>query len=458
MTRPAIILALVAAAVLLTFTTMAAYSAPAPTGSGCQPDEHDALAIIEAIATDGGPSGHCTERSDTDCDGKLTIADALRILKHTAGIPDDNPASLCQTPAPTFPPSGEPTAAPTPTDGTTAQPTPTPTPTFTPNPSPFTPTPTFTATPSATTQPTANSTPAPPRTSGEPACAIFPADNPWNTDISQYPLHPDSDDIVDRIGRDDYSHPDFGTVWAGAPIGIPYVIVGEGQPVVPVEFFWDDESDPGPYPIPPNAPVEGQPVGQPNTASFGGDRHVIVIDESDCTLYETFNSHPVNGGQSWNASSGAVFDLSSNALRPDTWTSADAAGLPIFPGLVRYSEVVELGVIDHALRFTVEDTRAAFIHPATHEASDITDYDAPPMGMRFRMRDDYDCSGYSDETQVVCTALKKYGMFVADNGSDWYISGAPDPRWDDDALGDIKDIPGDAYEVVYTGDPIVPND
>ncbi len=453
MTRPTVILALAAAFLLLTGTAIAAYSAPA-TGFGsastdcnAPADEHDAVAILQTIALKG--PNPCNPQADTDCDGHYTIEDVLRILKHTAGLGEDLPTGGCQTPAPTFQPSGEPTL--------------TATPTVTPNPSPITPTPTITPNQSPPTQtpitpsPTLGQTPAPPRTTGEPACAVFPANNPWNTDISTYPLHPSSDAIVDRIGRDDLLHPDWGTVWDGKPIGIPYVIVGAGQPKVPVSFYYGPESDPGPYPIPNNVPVEGQPVGQPNTAGFGGDRHVIVVDESDCTLYETFDSKPVNGGQSWTADSGAIFDLDSNALRPDTWTSADAAGLPIYPGLVRYSEVMEVGVIDHALRFTVEDTRAAFIHPATHEASDLTGADLPPMGMRFRMKSSYNCNWASTEIQIVCTALKKYGMFVADNGSDWYISGAPDPRWDDDRLGDLKSIPGDAFEVVYTGDPILGN-
>ena len=212
---------------------------------------------------------------------------------------------------------------------------------------------------------------------------------------------------------------------------------------MPVSFDYADESDPGPYPIPPDAPIEGGPGSD-------GDRHVIVIDNSTCTLYEMFYAHPQNGGQSWTAGSGAVFNLNSNALRPDYWTSADAAGLPIFPGLVRYSEVVEQGVIDHALRFTVAETRRAFIHPATHYASSNTNPDVPPMGLRFRMKAGYNCGGFSHEVQVICAALKKYGMFVADNGSDWYVSGAPDARWNDDALGDLKQITGDAFEVVAT--------
>ena len=171
---------------------------------------------------------------------------------------------------------------------------------------------------------------------GEPSCAVFPADNPWNTDISAYPVHPRSDAFVNSVGRTERLHPDFGTVWNGAPIGIPYVIVPGSQPKVPVSFDYADESDPGPYPVPPDAPIEGG-------SNSGGDRHVLVIDNDNCALYEMFDAHPVNGGESWTAGSGAVFNLNSNALRPDFWTSGDAAGLPIFPGLVRYEEVVERG-------------------------------------------------------------------------------------------------------------------
>jgi hypothetical protein len=283
---------------------------------------------------------------------------------------------------------------------------------------------------------------------GEPACAILPPDNPWNSDISGFPVHAQSDAFVDAIGRQQHLHPDFGTVWNGAPIGIPYVIVPGTQPEVPVSFDYADESDEGPYPVPPNAPIEGGP-------NSSGDRHVLVIDDDNCVLYEMFDAHPVNGGQSWTAGSGAIFDLNSNALRPDFWTSADAAGLPIFPGLVRYEEVVQQGVIDHALRFTVQTTRRAFIHPATHYASSQTAANLPPMGLRFRMKAGYSCAAFSAEVQVICAALKKYGMFVADNGSDWYVSGAPDSRWNDDRLGDLKDIPGDAFEVVDTGEPVI---
>jgi hypothetical protein len=260
-------------------------------------------------------------------------------------------------------------------------------------------------------------------------------------------VHPDSDAFVNNIGRNTHLHPDFGTVWEGAPIGIPYVIVDGDQPQVPVSFYYDEQSDPGPYPIPPDAPIEGGPDSD-------GDRHVLVIDDDNCVLYETFDSWPVNGGESWDAGSGAIFDLNSNTLRPDYWTSADAAGLPIFPGLARYEEIVEQGVLDHALRFTVSVSRRAFIHPATHYASSNTDPLRPPMGMRVRMKASYDCTWASAEVQVICAGLKKYGMLMADNGSNWYVSGAPDPRWDDDALGDLKDITGDAFEVVCTGPPI----
>ena len=272
---------------------------------------------------------------------------------------------------------------------------------------------------------------------------MFPADNWWNLDVSGSPVHARSDEWVASIGLDDHVHPDFGMVWNGSPIGIPYAVLTGAAPDVPVSFDYDDESDPGPYPIPPNAPVEA-----------GSDSHVIVIDDQNCLLYELFAATSIDGGRRWSAGSGAVFDLRSNGLRPDSWTSADAAGLPIFAGLARYSEVVEQGRIDHALRFTARTTQRAFIHPATHWASSVSDPSVPPMGARFRMRADYDCSWMSAEAQVVCDALKRYGMFLADNGSDWYITGAPDPRWNDDALGDLKSIPGSAFEAVDTGERI----
>jgi len=289
---------------------------------------------------------------------------------------------------------------------------------------------------------------------GDADCPILPADNPWNTDISAYPLHPDSDNFIQSIGADGYLHPDFGTEWDGAPIGMPFVIVPGDQPKVDIEFGYADESDPGPYPIPDDAPIEGGPDSD-------GDRHVLVLDQDNCLLYETWSTWPpgTSGNEAsdpshWYAGSGAKFDLRSNTLRPEGWTSADAAGLPIYPGLVRYDEVVEKKAINHALRFTVSASQQGYIHPATHFASSDTNPNLPPMGLRLRMKASYDCSGYSEEVRVICTALKKYGMIVADNGSDWYISGSHDDRWNDDNLGDLKSVPGSAFEVVDTGEII----
>lgn len=274
-------------------------------------------------------------------------------------------------------------------------------------------------------------------------CAVFPADNPWNLDVSSLPVHPDSDTFIDSIGRGDRVHPDFGTEWEGAPIGIPFVTVGAGEPRVPVVFTaYGDESDPGPYPIPLDAPVEGGPDSD-------GDRHVIAIDTNACALYELYRAFPEDGA--WHADSGAVFDLTRNDEHPYTFTSADAAGLPIFPGLVRYDEVVLEGELRHAVRFTASRTRRAVVAPARHHAGASDDPGLPPMGLRVRMKQAYDCSGFSEPARVICAGLKRHGMLLADNGSDWYLSGAPDPRWDDDALGDLKRVTGDAFEVVQTG-------
>ncbi len=270
----------------------------------------------------------------------------------------------------------------------------------------------------------------------------FPADNPWNTAIDDAPIDPASATLIESCGLRNL-HPDFGTTWNGAPNGIPYVVVSGGQAGVDVTFDYADESDPGPYPIPPDAPIEGGPQSD-------GDRHVIVIDRDNWMLYELFAAYPA-AGNAWTAGSGAIFDLSSNALRPAGWTSADAAGLPIFPGLVRYDEVVEQGEIRHALRFTCPRTRRAYVHPARHYASSSTDPALPPMGMRVRLREDFDIGGFPPEVQVILRALKRYGMFLADNGSGWYISGAPDPRWDDDALGTMKQVPSSAFEVIELG-------
>jgi hypothetical protein len=274
---------------------------------------------------------------------------------------------------------------------------------------------------------------------------VFPADNPWNEEISAAPVDPNSDAIITSMGLNTGVHADFGTVWNGAPNGIPYVVVSGAQQKVPITFTdYGDESDPGPYPVPPDALVEGG-------ASGTGDRHVIVIDRDNWKLYELSTAYPVNNGASWRAGSGAVFDLNSNALRPAGWTSADAAGLPIFPGLVRYDEVYERGEITHALRFTAQTTRRAYVAPARHFASSRTDANLPPMGMRVRLKASFDTSGFSPAMQVILRALKKYGMILADNGSNWYVSGAPDPRWNDDELHTLSALKGSDFEVVKMG-------
>ena len=277
---------------------------------------------------------------------------------------------------------------------------------------------------------------APPTLAG---CPVFPADHVWNVAVDTLPADANSAAYVATIGTGSYVHPDFGTVYAGAPNGIPYVVVDATQPPVAVTFDYDDESDPGPYPIPPTAPIEGGPQS-------GGDRHVLVVDRAACRLYELFAAYP-NGNGSWHAGSGAVYDLRGYALRPSTWTSADAAGLPMLPGLVRYDEVAA-GEIAHALRFTAPQTRNAFIWPARHEASSLTGSAYPPMGQRFRMKASVDISKFGPNVQVILRALKKYGMFLADNGSSWYLSGAPDPRWSDDELHQIQQLHGSDFEAV----------
>jgi hypothetical protein len=274
----------------------------------------------------------------------------------------------------------------------------------------------------------------------------FPADNAWNRDVSADPVDPASETLLASCGGLDRGlHPDFGTVWNGAPNGIPYVVVAGTQGRVPVSFGYAGESDPGPYPIPPDAPIEGGPGGD-------GDRHVLVIDRDAWKLYELYDARPVNGGASWTAGAGAVFDLSSNGLRPAGWTSADAAGLPIFPGLVRYDEVVEGKAIRHALRFTCPTTRRAYVAPARHFASSRTDPALPPMGMRVRLRASFDVSTYPPNVQVILRAMKTYGMLLADNGSAWYVSGAPDPRWSDDELATLSGVRARDFEVVKLGE------
>ncbi len=271
----------------------------------------------------------------------------------------------------------------------------------------------------------------------------FPANNWWNTAIDAEPVDPASATLIASCGVRGL-HPDFGTTWNGAPNGIPYVLVGGSQKKRAVSFTYASESDPGPYPVPKNPPIEGGANGT-------GDRHVLVVDTLNWKLYELFDAHPVNGGATWRAGSGAIFDLNSNALRPMYWTSADAAGLPIFPGLVRYDEAVVRKQIDHALRFTCPRTRRAFIDPARHYASNDTSSALPPMGMRVRLKASFDVSSFPPEVRVILAAMKQYGMFVADNGSGWYVSGAPDPRWSDSNLATLSRVPSSAFEVVRMG-------
>jgi hypothetical protein len=270
------------------------------------------------------------------------------------------------------------------------------------------------------------------------ACPILPASNPLNRDISHAPVDPSSTAYVAAIGAAGHLHADFGT---NPSYGIPYTVVGPRQPRVPIRFTeYGQESDPGPYPVPASAPVEG--TGEP------GDHHVLVLQRGSCKLYELYAAR--HAGKGWEAGSGAVFDLRSNALRADGWTSADAAGLPILPLLVRYPEV-RTGRIEHALRVTVERTQRGYIHPATHFASARSDPSLPPMGLRLRLKESFDTSGYHGQALVVLRALKRYGLIVADNGSSWYVTGAPDPRWNDEDLNQLKRVPGSAFEAVRTG-------
>jgi hypothetical protein len=268
-------------------------------------------------------------------------------------------------------------------------------------------------------------------------CQVFPQSNVWNQRVDRLPVTRNSTAIVDSIGADTGLHPDFGSgLWDGAPIGIPVTTVRAGVPKSHVSFDYADESDRGPYPIPANVKIEG-----------GGDRHALIVDSSTCTLYELYALQRAGGG--WHAGSGAIWSLRSNRLRPAGWTSADAAGLPIAPGLVRWSEVAA-GHIDHALRFTVERSRRAYVYPARHYASDLTDPDLPPMGLRLRLRADYPIAGFPRQARVVLQALKAYGMIVADNGTSWYISGEPNAHWSNDDLHTLGRVPGSAFQVVDT--------
>ncbi|WP_211221630.1 hypothetical protein [Desulfocurvibacter africanus] len=272
---------------------------------------------------------------------------------------------------------------------------------------------------------------------------LFPPDNIWNAPVDGLPTDPNSDAYIAAIGADKHPHPDFGSGewprWSGSLIGIPYMVVPGNQPKVPVSFRNSDESDPGPYPIPDNVLVEGGPDGT-------GDRHILLLDQDNSILYELYNARLQANG-SWYAYSGAIFDLKSHDLRPRGWTSADAAGLPILPGLVRYDEVAA-GEIRHALRFTAPKTQRAYVWPARHYASKLRDPQYPPLGQRFRLKANVDISRFSPEIQVILRALKRYGMILADNGSAWFLTGAPDERWDNDTLRELKRLSGHDFEAV----------
>jgi len=281
------------------------------------------------------------------------------------------------------------------------------------------------------------------RLPGAPRCPIFPRTNPWNTRVDKLPVAPNSDAIIRSIGMDVGLHPDFGSgLYDGQPIGIPFDVVTRNTRRTRVSFEYAEESDKGPYPIPRNVHIEG-----------GGDRHALLIDRDKCRLYELF---ALTGSESSRqAGSGAIWNLRSNKLRPAGWTSADAAGLPIFPGLARYDEVAR-GVIDHALRFTAARTRRAYVYPARHYASSLTDPNLPPMGLRVRLKAGFDVGGFPKQARVILVALKRYGMMVADNGANWFIGGAPNAHWNNDDLHTLGRVKGADFEVVQTGPLTVP--
>ncbi len=274
------------------------------------------------------------------------------------------------------------------------------------------------------------------------ACPLFPADNVWHADVSHSPVLANSAALVASIGTGAAVHADFGSgLYQGAPIGIPVTTVSATQTKVKVTFEYADESDRGPYPVPAGAAIEGGP-------NSTGDRHVLLYDPVGCRDYELYAAYPAAGG-GWRAGSGAIYDLRSNALRHAGWTSADAAGLPILPGLVRYPEVAA-GHIDHAIRVTVPRTRSSYVWPARHEAGDSAATNLPPMGLRLRLKAGVDIAKLPAQARIVATAMARYGVIVADNGSPWYLSGAPDPGWNNDALHALGGLTGADFEAVDT--------
>jgi hypothetical protein len=278
-------------------------------------------------------------------------------------------------------------------------------------------------------------------------CPVFPPDNIWNIRVNKLPVDPKSQAYIQSIGADKPVHADFGSgIYDGGPIGIPFVTVPGNQKRVRIVFEYRDENDLSNYPIPPNPPIEGGPNSK-------GDNHILIVDRDNCVLWEIYDAHPQPDG-SWKAGSGAIFDLTCNCLRPDGWTSADAAGLPVLPGLVRYEEVAT-GEIRHALRFTAPRTRNEAVWPARHSASKLTDPDLPPLGERFRLKAGFSLSGFSPETQVILRALQEYGMMLADNGGAWFLSGSPNELWKNDVLQELKRVKGSDFEAIDDSDEFV---
>lgn len=290
-----------------------------------------------------------------------------------------------------------------------------------------------------------NTAPVPENTSKSPeieGIKIFPEDNFWNTPVNNLPVHPKSSDYLRTIGNNKTMHPDFGTEWEGKPIGIPYNVVPDNQPMVNISFEYSEESDPGPYPIPENPLIEA-----------GSDRHILILRKGSNILYEMYNAGKKSDG-SWMAGSGAIWHLDRNEQRPEGFTSADAAGMAILPGLVRWEEVYEKGEINHAIRITLSKIQKSYIPPASHSGGKYKEQNYPPMGLRMRLKSDYDISGFDKPIQVILKAFKTYGVVVCDVGSDMYISGVPDKRWDDDVLRALKKIRADDFEALYTGEAI----
>ena len=378
---------------------------------------------------DEGPAGDCT--------GAILDSSLLGTSDgfcQFGGVAPAGPIYAADTP-PFIPPTATPTRTPT----KTRVPTHTATSTRTPLP---TRTPTSTRTPTRTKTPTPTATPVSGGGGTSPTiggCPVYPADNIWNARVDNLPVHARSTAWINSIGRATGFHMDFGSgTWDGGLIGIPLNVVPAAQPAVSVVFDeFGDESDAGPYPVPASPIME-----------YGSDHHILIVRQGECKLYELYHAHKV--GSTWYAGSGAIWDLNSHALRPDGWTSADAAGLPVLPGLVRYDEVAA-GVINHAIRFTISSTNS-YIWPARHLTSGTPGVvtNTPPMGARFRLKASYNISGFAPEMQVILQAMKTYGIIVADNGADWYVSGAPDERWDNDMLHTLDVLTGDNFEAVDT--------